>query len=128
MQEEKMTVEDLVNDLTLTFNSCEAQDLYQLIVDKKRSKAFEILRTSYSEEDSNAIIDYYYAKHDKKISFKEVSVEDIEKIAEQKKYLFKIGNSLIQSKLYFERNEWTLFMDREGWVPITKASQIWEIV
>ena len=123
-----MTTEELINDLTLTFNSCEAHALYQLIVDKKRDSAFNILKDFYSEEQSNAIIDYFYVKHDKKISFKEVAVKDLEKIEDQKKYLFKIGESLIQAKLYFKNNEFAIFISGKGGVSIKKASQIWEII
>ena len=124
------TVEEILEELSYSFATPEAQELHRLIFDKKFAKAKKMLLKYISPEDSKRVIDYFHQKNTKKIELIEINVKDIVLGNEKQQYLFKVGSQLAQSpvfKLHHDSTDYSIFMGGEMF-SLKQVTQVWKVI
>jgi hypothetical protein len=124
------SVQDILEDLSYSFATPEAQELHRLIFDKKFAKAKKMLLEYISEVDAKRVIDYFHEKNTRKIQLVEITVKDIVLGNEKQQYLFKIGDQLAQSsvfKLHHDSPDYSIYMSGQMF-SLKQVNQVWKIV
>jgi hypothetical protein len=120
-------VEDILEDLSYSMASPEAEYFHRLMADNKYTEAQSLLNEHISEEESSIVINYFKSKNNQTIELKEISLSENFKAEPEQMYLFKLGAGLYQSSI----EEWhgTLaFFAQNTFQPLEKAQQIWKIL
>jgi hypothetical protein len=123
------TVQDILNDLSYSLSSPEAQEIYQSIQNKKYAQAKKLLKEHIDEQDAIRVVEFYKKQNAQKYEFVEIEIQDIDLTDYKTQYLFKMGEEIAKSNIEPYRSDDNLcyFMNSK-FHTLDKAHQVWKIV
>jgi hypothetical protein len=120
-----MNVNEILEDLSYSWSSMEAQDFNRFLLIGKTVQAKKMLLEEIGEKEANAVMKYFKEKHDAPMDLEAINAKDIVFNQEQQ-YLFKLGSMIYTSTVRMEHGK-MLFFARDDYYPIDNATQIWII-
>ena len=127
---ESKSVEDILEDLSYSFSTPEAQGLQLLIIEKKFAKATKMLLKYTSAADAKRVIDYFHEKNTRKIELVEITIKDIVLGNEKLEYLFKIGTKVAKSsvfKIHHDSLDYNIYIGGQMFL-LKQVNQVWKIL
>lgn len=123
-----MNIKDVLNDISNSFSTPEAQHLHQLVVEQDFEKTAKLLKKKFPKgTDAEQMIDVLYKNLTQKYKLVEVSLQEIDVKDEEQNYIFLFGGSFTRSNI-MEYHSQKCFFDNCECVSIEKAIQIWKVV
>lgn len=124
-EKQEINIEDLLDDLSYTWNRMEVEEFHEHMREGRFAKAKQMLRLDLQENEAQAVLEYFRKKNESKMELVEIAIEDIPLVLSDQRYLFKYGDSLYTSRLQLFREEITFYA--KDFIPVEKAQQAWVI-
>lgn len=124
-QEKEINIEDLLHDLSYTWNRMEVDSFHEYMKEGKFTKAKKMLLVDLEENEAQAVLDYFKKKNESKMELVPIEIKDIPLELSNQRYLFKYGDALYTSKVEIFREKITFFAN--DFIPLEKAQQAWVI-
>jgi hypothetical protein len=122
------TVEELLDDLSYSLSTPEAQHMISLIEQDRRSRVHVILRRYLSKEEIETVIDHYRNIIESDIELVEIKISDIPVVEDDQKYIFRAGLDLTPAASLYLNEGVLQFYSHKGFLPLSKAQQAWKLV
>lgn len=134
MSEKTVDIENILEDLSYSWSSPEAQDFQEKIKQGKDKSAEKMLKESgLSKEEVKAVMAYFKGKYTAKKVLVELLPKEYDSLTERDVVLVSYGSILFSTRISKEErytdNKGVCFFDKEAYqyVPMSKAAQVWKI-
>lgn len=124
------TIEKLIEDLSYSFSTPEAQDFMELVKEGRYIKAvnFLVRENGSDKDDAKRIVDHFRKEVEQKFTLVEITLADIDLSDSKQRYIFNYGGSLNPSEIYRYKDEAPTFYHNSQFLPLGLARQIWKVV
>lgn len=134
MKTNKVDVEKILDDLSYSWSSPEAEHFQECIKTGQDKKAEKMLKEEgLNKESVQAVMEYFKEKYTAKKVLVEVLPKDYETLKENDIVLVSYGSILFSTRVSHEErytdHKGLCFFDKEAYhyVPLTKATQVWKV-
>lgn len=128
-------VENILEDLSYSWSSPEAQDFQEKIKQGKDKSAEKMLKLSgLNKEEVKAVMEYYKEKYTAKKVLVEILPNDYDSLNERDIVLVSYGSilfsTLISKEEDYTHHKGVCFFDKQAYqyVPLRKAAQVWKVI
>lgn len=131
----EIDVDQILEDLSYSWATPEAQHFHSLIKENKKSTAKNMLRKeNLSEAQIKAVMNYFSKQLQEKKKLIEYFSYEFDNFSVDDDILVSYGGDIFSSKVYRDDtrvvfHNTSCFFDKNSisWVPLSKAKQIWKI-
>lgn len=125
-------IDDILEELSYSMATPEAQEFHLYIQEKKFSIAKKCLLEHTDEETASFVVNYFKKLKKENVKLVEIKVNDIPQEESSQQYIFRVGKDMYCSRIY-ENIRASKNQDKYGFytsgafLDLSKADQAWRV-
>ena len=125
---ELRTAKELIDDLSYSLATPEAQDMISLIERNNLRPVYEMLDRYLKKEEIEIVIKHFRDQVETNIELIEISVSDIPLVDSDQLYIFRVGLQVTSTTGIYDFDGTFKFCTQNGFKKLDEAQQVWKVV